>query len=240
MTKPLLALAALLLTSTAALAETVRFKASDGVVVTADFQKPDKVYDTVLVLYHMAGASRGEYTEIAKRLNELGYGTLAVDQRSGGKFNGVENETAAKAGGNVAYTSAIPDMRAAASWAQKNGGARKIGVLGSSYSAGLVLVLTADDNNFADAVMAFSPGEYFGGGNYVSKRLGKLKAPVFLTSARSETSQWKPFETKIVGPVTGFQPKGRGRHGASALVSGDGAEYWAALTAFLGTHLPPS
>ena len=239
MNKPFIALAALFLTASAALAETVQFKAADGVVVTADFQKPDQAYGTVLVLYHMAGASRGEYTDIAKRLRGLGYATLAVDQRSGGKFNGVKNETAAKAGGNVAYVNAIPDMQAAAAWARKNAGAGKVGVLGSSYSAGLVLVLAAEDNGFADAVMAFSPGEYFGGGNYVSKRLGKLTAPVFLTAARNETGQWKPFKKKIAGPVTGFQPKGSGRHGASALISSDGAEYWAALTAFLEAHLPP-
>ncbi|WP_170772155.1 CocE/NonD family hydrolase [Ruegeria lacuscaerulensis] len=238
MTRLLLAFAALFLATSAAFAETVRFTAADGVVVTADFQKPSAAYDTVLVLYHMAGASRGEYGDIAKRLNELGYATLAVDQRSGGKFNGVKNETAAKAGGNVAYTEAIPDMQAASAWARKNAGARHVGVLGSSYSAGLVLVLAAQDRKFADAVMAFSPGEYFGGKTYVTKRLGDLKDPVFLTSARNEAGQWKPFASKIAGPVTGFQPDGRGRHGASALVSADGAEYWAALTAFLATHLP--
>ena len=236
----LIALAALHLTATVASSETVRFKAADGVTVTADFETPANGYEAVLILYHMAGASRGEYTEIARRLNELGYATLAVDQRSGGTFNGVKNQTAAAAGGNVAYAKAIPDMQAAAIWARENADAQKVGVVGSSYSAGLVLVLAAEDDTFADAVIAFSPGEYFGGGNYVSKRLGKLVDPVFLTAARGETGQWKPFETKITGPVTGFQPRGNGRHGASALVSGDGAEYWDALTKFLEVHLPPS
>ena len=237
MMKTLLSLAALLLSATFANAETVRFKASDGVEVTAEFNTPKSRTSTVLVLYHMAGASRGEYTDIAKRLNQMGYATLAVDQRSGGKFNGVKNETAAQAGGNVGYTQAIPDMIAAADWARKNSGAKRVGVLGSSYSAGLVLVLSGQNHKFADAIMSFSPGEYYGA-NYVAKELGNIKVPVFLTAAKNETRQWKPFESGIASPVTGFTPKGSGRHGASALVSRDGKEYWAALEGFLSQHLP--
>ena len=42
MIKSLLTLAAILLAANVASAETVRFKASDGIIVTADFQKPEK------------------------------------------------------------------------------------------------------------------------------------------------------------------------------------------------------
>ena len=97
--------------------------------------------------------------------------------------------------------------------------------------------MAAQDKGFADAVMSFSPGEYYGA-NYVARELPNLKTPAFLTAARAETKQWKPFEGKIAGPVTGFEPKGRGRHGATALVSTNGEEYWAALKDFLATHLP--
>ena len=238
MTRSLISMLAFLLMTSLAAAETLRLKASDGVEVTAEFNKPDGAFSTILVLYHMAGASRGEYKDIAKALNQMGYATLAVDQRSGGQFNGVRNETAAKVGGRPGYTEAIPDIVVAAQWARKNSGARKVGVLGSSYSAGLVLVLAGQDSKFADAVMSFSPGEYYGGRNYVGKELGKIKVPVFLTAARGEAGQWKPFEQKIKSPVTGFVPKGGGRHGASSLVSGDRDEYWSALRAFLQTHLP--
>jgi len=219
-------------------AETVHFKAGDGVEITAEFLKPDRSFDTILVLYHMAGASRGEYRDIAPELNKLGYATLAVDQRSGGSFNGVNNETAAKAGGAVSYTKAIPDIMAAAQWARAKSGARKVGVLGSSYSAGLVLVLSAQDKDLADAVMSFSPGEYYGSNDYVARVLSRVQVPVFLTSARNETGQWKQFERKIKSSVTGFVPEGSGRHGATALVSKDGKEYWQALKAFLAKHLP--
>ncbi|SDX91526.1 Dienelactone hydrolase [Ruegeria halocynthiae] len=220
-------------------AEIVRFQASDGVVVTADFKTPDANAKTVIDLYHMAGASRGEYLNIAERLNGLGYATLAVDQRSGGQFNGVQNETVATAGGGIEFVDAIPDLVVASEWARETAGAQKVGVLGSSYSAGLVLVLAAKDRNFADAVMSFSPGEYYGSGDYVAREVGKIAVPVFLTAARNETGLWTPLQAMITSPVIGFIPNGSGRHGSSALDSGDSAEYWAALEGFLAQHLSP-
>ena len=219
-------------------AEKVSFKAADGLEITADLQKPEGSYSTVIVLFHMAGASRGEYRDIAPVLNKLGYATLAVDQRSGRAFNGVKNETAARGGGNVAYAKAIPDLKAASSWVRSNTGARQVGVLGSSYSSALVLALAGQDRDFADAVMSFSPGEYFGDKQYVRKSLSTLEVPVFITSAKNETGNWKKFLKDIKGTSVGFVPKGSGRHGATALISKDGDEYWAALKTFLAENLP--
>ena len=235
----LTAFIATLCLSAPAQAETVRFQASDGVVVTADFNTPDANAETVIVLYHMAGASRGEYRNIAGRLNALGYATLAVDQRSGGQFNGVRNETVAAAGGSTNFVDAIPDLVAASAWARQVTGVQKVGVLGSSYSAGLVLVLSAKDQGFADAVMSFSPGEYYGSRDYVAREVGNITQPVFLTAARGETGQWEPLASRMRSTVVGFVPNGTGRHGASALDSSDGAEYWAALEGFLAQHLSP-
>jgi len=219
-------------------AEKVSFQAGDGLEITADLHKPEGGYSTLIILFHMAGASRGEYRDISPVLNELGYATLAVDQRSGSAFNGVKNETAARGGGNIAYSKAIPDLVAASKWARANTGARQIGVLGSSYSSALVLALAGQDRQFADAVMSFSPGEYFGDKRFVSKNLPSLVVPVFITSAKNETGNWKKFLKDIKGKSVGFVPKGSGRHGATALVSKDGDEYWAALKSFLEENLP--
>ena len=221
-----------------AYAEKVSFNAADGLEITADLQKPDGEYSTLIILFHMAGASRGEYRDIAPVLNKLGYATLAVDQRSGNAFNGVKNETAARGGGNIAYSKAIPDLVAASKWARANAGARQIGVLGSSYSSALVLALAGQDRQFADAVMSFSPGEYFGDKRFVRKSLPNLEVPVFITSGKNETGNWKKFLKDITSKSVGFVPKGSGRHGATALVSKDGDEYWAALKSFLEENLP--
>ena len=222
-----------------AFAEKVTFQATGNLTVTADLQlPPGKEAKAAIILFHMAGASRGEYRDIAPILNEMGYATLAVDQRSGGKFNGIKNETATRYGGDQSYGKAAPDLAAASVWVRKNLDVERVGVIGSSYSASLVLVLAGRERSFADAVIAFSPGEYFSEPKFVTKTLPGITVPVFLTAARGEAKQWQSFMPKIKVDVTGFVPEGRGRHGATALVSKDGDEYWKALRGFLNKHLP--
>ena len=45
------------------------------------------------VLFHQAKYSRGEYFEVAPKLNKMGFNCLAVDLRSGGEINGIPNKT---------------------------------------------------------------------------------------------------------------------------------------------------
>lgn len=224
----------LLCLAPAAWAETVTFAAADGVTVTADLTRPKGTPRAALVLFHMAGSSRGEYADIAPRLAAMGFLTLAVDQRSGGSFGGVRNVTAAQAPG-AGYADAIPDLVAAAAFARSLGVTR-VGAVGSSYSAALVLVLAGREPGFADAVMAFSPGEYFNPGDFVRRDAAKIAVPAFLTGAGGEQASWGPIADRIHG-ATRFDSDG-GAHGASALVSGEGPAYWAALTGFLDRALP--
>jgi len=217
-------------------AETVSFSASDGVTVTADVSRGST--NTVIVLFHMAGASRGEYREIAPVLNSLGYTTLAVDQRAGRSFAGVKNETAARVPGKSQFIDAIPDLKAAVAYARQSLGAARIGVVGSSYSASLVLVLAGQDRGFADAVMSFSPGEYFPDRSLVLTSAAGITVPVFITAARSEATQCQPIAKVIGGRVTGFTPRAAGKHGATALLTEARDEYWAALRGFLQANFP--
>lgn len=230
------ALALAIFSTTSLRAETVSFQASDGVTVTADVSRGST--NTVIVLFHMAGASRGEYKQIAPALNSLGYTTLAVDQRSGRSFGGVKNETAARVPGKSAFIDAVPDLKAAVNYARQSLGATRVGVVGSSYSASLVLVLAGQDRGFADAIMSFSPGEYFPDRALVKKSAAGITVPVFITAARNEASQWKPIAEVIGGRATGFVPNGAGKHGATALLTPARDEYWAALQGFLKANLP--
>lgn len=231
----LLVLAALALPF-AAQAEEVTFAAADGLVVTADLEGPAD--GPLILLFHMAGSSRGEYRGIAPRLNALGYRTLAVDQRSGGAFDGVPNETARRAGRDPGYLAASADLLAAVAFARERLGARRIAVVGSSYSASLVLVLAGRDPGFAEAVMAFSPGEYFADPALVRDAARAVRVPVFLASARGERSETEAIAAVLPLHPLPFVPKGRGAHGASALAGPDGAEYWAALEGFLAERFP--
>ncbi|HLP14516.1 MAG TPA: hypothetical protein VK177_21475, partial [Flavobacteriales bacterium] len=75
---------------------TIEFNAADGLAITADSYEvlPGEKY---ILLCHQAEFSRGEYIETAKKLNEMGYNCLAIDQRSGEMCNDVVNETAKRA-----------------------------------------------------------------------------------------------------------------------------------------------
>ena len=91
---------------------------------------------------------------------------MAVDQRSGGKVNGVDNETHRRATRMGLERELFGCLRryggGACVYARKELAAERIIVWGSSYSASLVLRLAAEHaDEVIVGVMAFSPGEYF-------------------------------------------------------------------------------
>ncbi|MEM9412813.1 MAG: hypothetical protein AAGA30_17000, partial [Planctomycetota bacterium] len=102
----------------------ILFKASDGLELTADlYMTSDDKSKPFILLCHQAGWSRGEYREIAPKLNEMGFNCMALDQRSGGKINDVENESfgrAKAANQGTTYVDAEVDIVSAAEYAKKN------------------------------------------------------------------------------------------------------------------------
>ena len=222
--------------------DSITFPSEDGLVITADIYAPHSNSETpVIVLFHQAGSSRGEYSEIAPRLNTLGYNCLAVDQRSGDESRGIENETAKRArnkGLDTHYNHALPDMVAALKYARAHLTKGKVISWGSSYSAALVLKLAGEQPELADATVAFSPGEYFpvSGKIWIQDSAKKIQTPVFITSAKHETDEWSAMFAAIpASDKTGFIPQGDGKHGSRALWKKypDSVAYWSALTEFL-------
>jgi len=244
-------LATLLLLSTriASGSETVTFPSEDGLLITADIHAPYKNGEApIIVLFHQAGWSRGEYTEIAPWLNTLGYNCMAIDQRSGGNVRGVENETAlraAKQNRPTGYVEALPDIKAALAYARRHYGKDGVIAWGSSYSAALVLKVAGDHPDMVDGVLAFSPGEYF-------KRAGKsatwiqdsarhITVPVFITSSHNEADKWGAIFVALGSANSAsFLPKSEGQHGSRALWEKypDSADYRNAVKTFLEQHLP--
>ena len=244
----------LLLVSFASMAssdKTVTFLSEDGLLITADIHAPYKNGEApLIVLFHQAGWSRGEYTEIAPWLNSLGYNCMAVDQRSGETVMGIENETALRAEKEnrlTGYISALPDIKAALAYARRHYGQDGVIAWGSSYSAALVLKVTGDSPGVVDGVLAFSPGEYF-------KRAGKpatwvqdaarhIKVPVFITSSRNEANGWAAiFAAMESGNKASFIPATDGRHGSRALWEKypDSDAYRKAVQVFLERYFPAS
>lgn len=224
--------------------ETIIFPSKDGLQITADIYMKHKDKKTpFIVLFHQAGWSRGEYLEIAPRLNQLGFNCMAVDLRSGKEVNGVTNETVRYAkteGKGTTYVDALPDIEAALKYARKHYGKGKIIAWGSSYSAALVLKVAGDKPQLLDGVLAFSPGEYFvrfgKPDTWIQNSSGNIQIPAFITSAKKEKKAWSAMFKAI--PTTNkafYLPDLKGNHGSRALWKRftDSAGYWRAVKEFL-------
>lgn len=222
----------------------INFKSSDDLEITAEkyFSNPETA--PLIILFHQAGWSRGEYIEIAPKLNQLGYNCIAVDQRSGGEINGVINETHERAKGQklaTKYTDAEKDMIAAILYVKENySEAKKLIIWGSSYSSALVLKIAGDGRVNVDAVLSFAPGEYFESmgesANFIGESAQNIMVPTFITSAKSEKQNWWSIYESI--PAIGkdfFIPNTEGQHGSRALWEKfpEHKEYWMAVESFL-------
>jgi len=226
----------------AASVSTITFPTTDNLTVTADLYWTGDATKPFIILFHQARYSRGEYLEIAPKLNVLGYNCLAVDQRSGKAVNGITNETAkaAKAAGlSTNYPDAYPDLEAALSYVVATYAPKKLIAWGSSYSSSLVLVLASEHPDEIAAVLSFSPGEYFQlDGKLIADYAKNITQPVFITSAKFEEKGWRAIADQITsaGSVF-FVPQASGMHGSSTLndnVSGH-EEYWVAVEQFLAS-----
>jgi len=192
-----------------------------------------------VVLFHMAQSSRGEFQRIAPKLNKLEVNCIAVDLRSGKENNFIVNETYVLAKNTelgTSYMDAEIDMKAAIEKAYLI--ARKpVIIFGSSYSASLALKLAAEMPQ-VKAVIAFSPGEYFGKELDVEAAASGLSKPTFIACGSDE----KKYTDAIANAVKSskkiyFAPGKGGAHGSKCLdknTEGE-TEYWIQMINFIQT-----
>lgn len=211
------------------------FPSSDGVPITADVYGQDKSLPYI-ILFHQANFSRGEYLETAPKLQKLGYNCLAVDLRSGKEVNYIQNETAAAAKAKNLpsdYLDAEKDILAAIAYVKTISNKRII-LFGSSYSASLVLKI-ANQNPSINAVIAFSPGEYFESLK-IKTTIEKFDKPLFIASTVSEKTYIKDMVSDVnKAYITWFTPiKSKGVHGSRALwaASPESDDCWMQLLMF--------
>lgn len=197
----------------------VTFLASDNLKITADLYLKDYNLPFIL-LFHQDTYSRGEFTGIASRLLNLDYNCLAVDLRKGGEVNYIKNETASRMQNRNISGKLIDsrkDVLAAIEYAGKYNNIPVI-LLGSSYSASLCMIV-GKNNERVNAVVAFSPGEYFEPDISVKSVLRDFDKPLFVSSSENEYSyivemlDYAPEEL-----VTLYKHKeGNNYHGAKVL-----------------------
>lgn len=216
----------------------VEFKSADGLLVNGNLYEIGE-NEPVILLCHQAGYNRVEYADIAPKLNEMGYNCLVIDQRSGGNFAGKPNLTAERAKEKELPSEMVDarqDIKVAIDFLNQKF-KQKIIVWGSSYSSSLAL-LEGVSNKKVKAIIAFSPGDYFGdAAPSLSSAFAKSDKPFLVTSSKEEASAL----TTLMGTIklkenqSQFIPESAGFHGSRALWTGQkGAEeYWNAVTTFL-------
>jgi dienelactone hydrolase len=221
-----------LLSGPAFAGEPVTLHAADKVTVYGTLSKARAENDKVLLLFHQAHASRHEYDALIARFNQLGYDTLAIDQRSGGDLFGGHNQTVQARGRSADYLDVAPDLDAALAWARDRHYGTIVAV-GSSYSSALVILLAARHPPGLTAIASFSPGEYFDDKDLIKDAAAKVTIPFYVTTDPAEAGNVTEVLRKAQGDnIIHYQPKA-GVHGASTLVeSRDPDGYAANLKSF--------
>lgn len=233
---------------------TLETKSKDGLPLTADIYPGASAAAPMILLFHQAGSSRGEYRKIAPRLQAKGYNCLALDARSGNGVRwGVTNVTSAHALRRKldrSYLAARQDLERSLAWVREMEFTGPLVIWGSSYSAALVLLMAQPeaDGKKIVGVLAFSPGEYLGKKGLVTRAVPRIQVPVFMTCARAEARRTlAPFVKLMKNPQSGFFLPNTGRHGSSILtmtkakeevLRKDAAETWKRVLRFLAQVAP--
>lgn len=213
---------------------TITFPSSDGIMITADVYMPYPETAPLILLCHRAKWSRGEYREIAPKLNLRGFNAIAIDQRSGKTVNGVDNQTAiatAQAGKPTKFVDALPDIQAALDYVKANYAKGTFILWGSSYSSSLGIVITKANQSKLDAYMAFSPGEYFADQgketNWITTEAAGVSIPVFVTSNDTEHDSAQPIFNNLASTdKTYYLPSSPSKHASEALFEASSNSYW--------------
>lgn len=119
----------------AAAGRAVSLASADGVPLAATFFEAQNRPAAGVVLVHMLGRSKDDWTAVADRLQQAGLHVLAVDLRGHGQSSGSAGALGIMAG----------DVRAAVEWLQARPGVRpdRIGLAGASLGANLALLVAA-------------------------------------------------------------------------------------------------
>lgn len=220
----------------------VFFQAADGLEITADLYEQEETNPYIL-LFHQIGSSRGEYHEIAGRLTKFGFNCLAVDLRFGEEESYVQNETAQKAKEFSISNHMIDcskDIEAAIEYAYEKS-SKNVVLFGSSFSASLCLIIGKNHPN-VQAVIAFSPGEFFQEDFNVNELLADYSKLVFAAGMKRE----EPYLIEMLALIpddkkTIFVPAtSEGEYGAKALWESNSSsfEYWLGLLVFFKSIVP--
>lgn len=224
--------------------------ASDGVRIYGyPYYGEHSAEAPTILLFHQGGASaRGEYPQIARWFNSLGYRAIAWDLRKGGEIFEVPNRTVQGLApdAEAEFCTTYHDVEAALVYATSDLGLDKVVVVGSSYSGSLVYQLAARHPDRVQAVLAFSPAS---GGPVAECKADlwadQVRAPAMVLRPASEMERDSSQAQREVVVANGatFFIADPGTHGASMLLAeradGDVTETRRAVAAWLAENVTP-
>ncbi|RRO21925.1 alpha/beta fold hydrolase [Flavobacteriaceae bacterium 14752] len=219
--------------------KSLSFPSIDGLKISARLYQAQSDAQPIL-LCHQARFNKQEYADIAPRLREMGYTSLAIDQRSGGDFASEANQTYNRAqakGLSTDYVDAQQDIEAALDYLYQKT-KQPVILWGSSYSSALVFFVAKKYPEKVKAVISFSPDNYFGDQREnLNTVFNELKQAFWVTSSKEESKRLSQLidKNQLDNNQTQFIPKQEGHHGSRALWVNQihNEEYWESLKAFL-------
>jgi dienelactone hydrolase len=124
----------------------VAFTSTDGTPLTAMLYEASPRPAPAVVLVHMLGRSKDEWSLFAERLQDAGLSSLALDLRGHGRSGGNGSELGAMSG----------DVQAAAVWLASQPSVRPgaVGLVGASLGANLVALAAVDTSVRAAALIS--------------------------------------------------------------------------------------
>lgn len=213
----------------------VNFNASDGLLINADLFQSKKS-NPYIILFHQEESCRGEFDSIVSRFIKMNYNCLAVDLRSGDDLGFTKNQTAIRARENgyvFSISAASRDIEAAIEYIHEIS-TKKIILFGSASSANLALI-TGKCNDYVNAIVAFSPGEYFAPEYELKSILSNYPKPIFIACTKEEYEYISNIEELDFSNTNLFKPSSEeGVRGTMALLSQNRSrdEYWLAMLIF--------
>lgn len=191
----------------------VTFPASDGTPLAALYYEALNRPAPAVVLVHMLGRSKDEWSTIADRLQEAGISVLAIDLRGHGS-----------SGGNGAvFAPMVGDVQAAVNWLRTRPGVRPdaIALAGASLGANLS-ALAAANGGAVRAVALISPSLDYRGVRLdanVMKKLGDR--PVWLAASTEDPYALRTVKDLAIGSGIREQRLSGARAHGTALLTAD-------------------
>ena len=199
----------------------VSLQTQDGVAIKASYYAPANVPAPTIIMLHMYGRTRSDYSLLAKALREKGFAILTLDLRGHGEstYKGSER-ISYKDLSEEDWKNIVLDVSAAKDYVIKTQGASSIGILGAGLGADVALSYAAQDEDIA-LVVLLSPDTNYPAYDPTSTISSYGRRPLLLVATDGDTSSTETIaamNSDLMGPQRAVILRGD-RHGSDMLLT---------------------